>query len=200
MANEATAREQQSARVYQLPASQAVTVPSPNISAIHERLGEIGFQQAVILQLLRQVYERDARPGVAKNISWTVVMDSASLPSTLISTSTAWSTVGTPSTKDQFTLIGRTVAASYEMGGQEKSGAQILANQESADLNLPSDGVPLSKLLSVGAIALAAFSFTSLATWLIGSLPVVHPVVSVMSLVAAPFIYWMGRAAKLDLR
>ncbi len=59
-----------------------------------------------------------------------------------------------------------------------------------------SDGVPLSRLLSVVAVVLSAFSIASLATWLIGNIPLIHPVMSLMSLVAAPFIYLMGRATQ----
>ena len=57
-------------------------------------------------------------------------------------------------------------------------------------------GIPIYRILEVGAIVIALLSCMSLSIWVVQDIPLIHPVFAVLALVGAPFVYLMGRAAK----
>lgn len=56
--------------------------------------------------------------------------------------------------------------------------------------------VPLWALLQFGSAVMLLTAFGSLAFWLLGSTPMLSPFVSLLTIVASPFTFLMGSAAK----
>ncbi|SRR6266545_942999 len=60
-------------------------------------------------------------------------------------------------------------------------------------------GIPIYRILEVGAIIIALLSSMSLGIWVVQDIPLLHPVFAVLALVSAPFVYLMGRAARATI-
>ena len=190
MSNSTTARELQSAKVYQLQATRTATLP-PEISAILERLDELAILQQRILDSLRPNLEQSGTPESTGVSSLSAVVPISTLQSVAVSSTEPW-VLG-----NSLRITDNAVRVLYEVGSNVHTGGQAIVRVPEGT-SMP-NGVPLPKLLTLVAVVLAAFSMTSMVTWLVGSIPLIHPVVSLMSLFASPFIYWMGRAAKAEL-
>lgn len=58
--------------------------------------------------------------------------------------------------------------------------------------------VGVSALYERGAVFVAAFCITALVTWFTFEVPLLHPILSFVGLIAAPFIYFMGRISRME--
>jgi len=72
----------------------------------------------------------------------------------------------------------------------------IIPDVKSEPATVSKVGVPFYMLLKKGGQALALLSGLSLSTWLTLNVPILNPFVSILCLVASPFLYWMGHTAE----
>lgn len=72
-------------------------------------------------------------------------------------------------------------------------------NQESTEDVPEPIGVPVYRLLERGALALFLICLAAAIVWLGGDTILLHPAVSLFGIVASPFVYLMGRAARHEL-
>lgn len=56
--------------------------------------------------------------------------------------------------------------------------------------------VPLFLLLELGSAAVAVVAGGSIASWLLGGVPLLNPFASLLALIASPFFFGMGRIAR----
>jgi hypothetical protein len=82
--------------------------------------------------------------------------------------------------------------------GQIVSKYYIDIEKNSSQPTTASESTDISKLLNVMGLAVTVISITSLIGWLgsVNSMIVLNPFVAMMSILAAPFVFLMGKAAK----
>jgi len=196
MANSSAAQPTQRAKVYQFPDLRTATAPG-DLSMLLERLTTVERQQEEMR--LRQT--STALTTVLTNLVHNAFLfeygNLSNLDMVDVSIVVSPRSVNVSNLKHFYTATATRGPSLVVNARDEEEEPTTNSVDKNVELNEAiSDGVPLSRLLSVVAVVLSAFSIASLATWLIGNIPLIHPVMSLMSLVAAPFIYLMGRATQ----
>jgi hypothetical protein len=165
--------------------SSTTTIDPTNadyLLGIHEQdLQEHGERLSVLEEALKRINDRHEAATVTKimrhdspsPMGWAFDNESAG----------AWSSIQTPYLRPELYL------SQFRM-------EELKWERSTPTHDIRHDSVPLWALLQFGSALMALTAGGSILFWLLGSTPILSPFVSLLTLVASPFTYLMGVAAK----